>query len=74
MFNPGEFFEGLRTFYHPDTKPDDRMFKRPIVKPSFDVWDPDNKVLFSLKESLGKNKVNSGLLMWQMQLCVLHSI
>ena len=57
MFNPGLFFEASRSFYPPETDSKYRMFKRPIVKASFDVWDSKNKVLFSLKEPLGKNKV-----------------
>jgi hypothetical protein len=44
-------------FYNPDTEGHDRLFKRPIVRTGYDVWDPKNEVLFSLKEPLGKNKV-----------------
>ena len=31
--------------------------KKPIVRANTNIWNPQNKVLFSLKEPLGKNKV-----------------
>ena len=61
MLNPGKFYEDSRKFYHPETSPEERLFKRPIVRANIDVWNPENKVLFSLKENLGKNKVTIGL-------------
>ena len=57
MFNPGQFLQDSRQFYHPETTEDDRMFKKPIVRANTNIWNPQNKVLFSLKEPLGKNKV-----------------
>ena len=57
MFNPGQFVEDMRMFYDPDTAGDDRLFVKPKVSASFNVWDSSNIVLFHRNSPLGKNKV-----------------
>ena len=56
-FNPGKFFEDVRGFYSTETTDAHRMFMKPISNSKFDVWDPENVVLFYKEAPVGKNKV-----------------
>ena len=50
------------------------MFMKPIVRANFNVWDPQNKVLFSKKEPLGKNKVRENIRITSYVLIVLSRL